>query len=176
MPVQIQKVSITHDAIIDLLISQPHLNYRQIAAEFGYTPTGIGIICRSDAFKARLEARKAELVDPLVKQSVEDRLMGLAHASIDILERRLETSDDPKLALATLEAAQKGAGFGARQSNVLSQTNYIAFLPGPAQSSNEWASKFAPRTLTVDASIVDAPSEQLPSEPSHGRNEAQPPE
>lgn len=162
MPIQIQKVSITHDAIIDLLIAQPHLNYRQIAAQFGYTSVGIGIICRSDAFKARLEARKAELVDPLVKQTVEDRLLGLAHQSIDILERKLESSDDPKLALAALDAAQKGAGFGARNAQVLSQTNYIAMLPGPAQSSNEWASKFAPRTITVNADAIDAPSEQNP--------------
>ena len=164
MPVQIQKISVTHDAIIDLLIAQPHLNYREIAAQFGYTSVGIGIIVRSDAFKARMEARKSELVDPLIKQGVEDRLMGLAHASIDIVERKLEHSDDPKLALAALDAAQKGAGFGARNPQVLSQTNYIAMLPGPAASSAEWASKFAPRSLTVDVTTIEAPSERAHSD------------
>jgi hypothetical protein len=90
--------------------------------------------------------------------------MGLAHASIDILERKLETSDDPKLALAALDAAQKGAGFGARNPQVLSQTNYIAMLPGPAASSAEWASKFAPRSLTVDVTTIEAPSERAHSD------------
>lgn len=144
MPVQIQKVSITHDAIIDLVIARPDLNQREIAAYFNYTSVGIGIILRSDAFKARLEARKAELVDPLIKQSVEDRLTGLAHMSIDILSRKLEHSEDPKLALAALEASQKSVGFGAR--NPLVQNNqFIVHVPGPARSSGEWEQAFAPR-------------------------------
>jgi hypothetical protein len=160
MPVTIQKVSITHDAIIDLLIVRPELNQREIAAHFGYTPTGIGIICRSDAFKARLEARKAELVDPLIKQSVEDRLVGLAHQSIDILSRKLDTSEDPKLALAALDAAQKSAGYGARSSQTL-QAQFVVHLPGPAASSADWAARYqtAPRIVSVDASAVEAPSE-----------------
>lgn len=154
MPIQIQKVSITHDAIIDLLIARPHLNQREIASQFGYTSVGIGIILRSDAFKARLEARKAELVDPLVKQAVEDRLVGLAHMSLDVLEAKLETSADPKLALATLEASQKSMAFGARQ-NVTLQTQYIVHVPGPAASSADWSQKFAPRAVLARQEAVD---------------------
>lgn len=160
MPVhQNQKVSITHDAIIDVLISQPHLNQRELAGIFGYTPTGIGIIVRSDSFKARLEARKADLVDPLIKQSVDDRLNQLAHQSLDILQKKLETSDDPKLALATLEASQKSGAFGAR-GNVVMQTQFVVHVPGPAASSSDWSAKFAPRA-TPQPRLDDAPSEQV---------------
>lgn len=158
MPIQIQKVSVTHDAIIDLLIARPHLNQRQIAAEFGYTSVGIGIILRSDAFKARLEARKAELVDPLVKQTVEDRLVGLAHMSLDVLEQKLSDSADPKLALAALEAANKSAGYGARNPMTM-QTQFVVHLPGPANNSAEWQQKFAPRAVIVDPAAIEAPSE-----------------
>lgn len=159
MPIQIQKVSFTHDAIIDLLIAQPHLNQREIAAQFGYTPTGIGIIVRSDSFKARLEARKADLIDPLIKQTIEDRLMNLAHASLDVLERKLSVSDDPKLALATLEAAQKSSIFGARQ-NVTMQTQFVVHVPGPAASSSDWSQKFSPRATPMPR-LDDAPSEPV---------------
>lgn len=142
MSYEIKKVSITHDAIIDFVITQPQSTYREIAGAFGYTPEGIGIICRSDSFKARLEARKGELVDPIIKQSVEERLTGLAHASIDILQRKLATSDDPKLALAALDASTKAAGYGARSGAVGGGVTFVVQLPGPAATSQDWAAKF----------------------------------
>lgn len=150
---QLKKIGITHDSIIDFVITQPQATYREIAAAFGYTPEGIGIICRSDAFKARLEARKGELVDPIIKQSVEERLTGLAHASIDILQRKLATSDDPKLALAALDASTKAAGYGARSGAVAGGVTFVVQLPGPAATSQDWAAKFG-RPLVVD---VDTP-------------------
>lgn len=159
MPVQtVQKVSITHDAIIDLVIARPQLNYREIAGIFGYTPEGIGIIVRSDAFKARLQARKEVLTDPLIKQTVEDRLTGLAHASIDILADKLATSADPKLALATLETSLRASGLGARNGQTMN-TQFVVNLPGPAASSSSWQQAFAPRALTVDTDTIDAPRE-----------------
>jgi hypothetical protein len=157
MPVQIQKVSITHDAIIDILVARPELTQRELAAMFGYTAVGMGIIVRSDSFKARLEARKGELTDPLIKQAVEDRLVNLAHMSLDVLQRKLETSDDPKLALATLDAAQKSANFGARQS-VTMQTQFVVHVPGPAASSSDWSQKFSPRAAPPPR-LDDSPSE-----------------
>jgi hypothetical protein len=158
----IQKVSITHDAIIDFVIANPSSTYRQIAGAFGYTPEGIGIICRSDAFKARLEVRKDVLVDPIIKQSVEERLIGLAHASIDILQSKLATSEDPKLALASLDAATKAAQFGARGQPVGGGgVTFVVQLPGPATNSAEWASKFGAPVMKVveDAVLVSEPAQ-----------------
>lgn len=163
MPIQkIQKVSITHDAIIDTLVARPDLSQKALAGIFGYTQTGMGIIVRSDAFKARLEQRKAELVDPLVMQTVEDRLRGLATASIEILERKLETSEDPKLALATLEASTKAGLFGARNNVTINQTAFVVPLPGPAESSAEWAAKFAPRAVRAPVEVVEAQISEVP--------------
>lgn len=149
---QIRKVSITHDNIIDFVIARPSVTYREIAAAFDYTPEGIGIICRSDSFKARLEVRKEELVDPIIRQSVEERLVGLAHASIDILQRKLATSDDPKLALAALDAATKANQYGARGASVGAGVTFVVQLPGPAANSNEWMNKFghpAPQDMQI---------------------------
>jgi hypothetical protein len=143
------KKLITHDAIIDFVITNPASTYREIAGAFGYTPEGIGIICRSDAFKARYETRKGDLVDPIIRQSVEDRLQGLAHASIDILQRKLATSDDPKLALAALDAATKATQYGARTGQVGGAVTFVVQLPGPAVNSAEWADKFHARTVEM---------------------------
>lgn len=152
------KKLITHDAVIDFVITNPAATYREIAGAFGYTPEGIGIICRSDAFKARYEARKDALVDPIIRQSVEERLQGLAHASIDILQRKLATSDDPKLALAALDASTKAAQYGARGGAVGGAVTFVVQLPGPASNSAEWASKFHSKQLEVVQDVSPAPA------------------
>jgi hypothetical protein len=160
---QNQKVSITHDAIIDFVIARPESTYREIAGAFSYTPEGIGIICRSDSFKARLESRKEDLVDPIIRQSVEERLQGLAHASIDILQRKLATSDDPKLALAVLDSSSKASAYGARQGLPQGAVTFVVQLPGPATNSAEWHSKFghtAPQ-LTPMAEALSASDASL---------------
>lgn len=150
MSYQVQKVSITHDAIIDFVMTQPQATYREIAGAFGYTPEGIGIICRSDSFKARLEVRKGDLIDPIIRQTVEERLTGLAHASIDILQRKLATSDDPKLALASLDAATKASAYGARGGAVAGGVTFVVQLPGPAATSQDWATKFGRVAVVED--------------------------
>jgi len=154
MSYNVKKVSITHDAIIDYVMTQPQATYREIAGQFDYTPEGIGIIVRSDSFKARLEVRKADLVDPIIRQSVEERLTGLAHASIDILQRKLATSDDPKLALATLDATSRAAQYGARSGVPAGGVTFVVQLPGPASNSVEWASKFGRAPIEEAPAIV----------------------
>ena len=156
MTYQVQKVGITHDAIIDFVISQPQSTYREIAAVFGYSPEGIGVICRSDSFKARLEVRKNDLVDPIIRQNVEERLTGLAHASIDILQRKLATSDDANLALKTLDITTKmaAAQYGARNLQGPGQTTFVVHMPGPASNSVEWTSKFGKLGVVEEAVLL----------------------
>ena len=158
MTYEIKKVSITHDAIIDFVITKPQSTYREIASEFGYSPEGIGVICRSDSFRARLEVRKEELVDPIIKQSVEERLTGLAHASLDILQRKLENSEDAGLALKALDITTKmaAAQYGARNMGG-AQTTFIVHMPGPASSSAEWSAKFR----AVETEVVDVDVNEL---------------
>jgi hypothetical protein len=159
MTYEVKKVGITHDAIIDFVISQPQSTYREIAAQFQYTPEGIGVICRSDSFKARLEVRKEALVDPIIKQTVEERLTGLAHASIDILQRKLATSDDPGLALKALDVTTRmaAAQYGARTQQGLGQATFVVHMPGPASNSAEWTAKFGRAPLIEDASFKEIP-------------------
>ena len=159
MTYEVKKVSITHDAIIDFVITQPQSTYREIAQAFGYSPEGIGVICRSDSFKARLEVRKEELVDPIIKQNVEERLTGLAHASIDILQRKLATSDNPNLALKALDITTKmaAAQYGARNMAGQPQTTFVVHMPGPAANSTEWTAKFGRAPLEEVSDVTPGP-------------------
>lgn len=152
--------SITHDAIIDFVLTNPRASRKQIAEAFGYkSEQSITILINSDSFQARLQARREDLIDPLILGNVQDRLKGLADRSIEILEKKLEASADGNFALKVLEVTQRSQDYGAKNANT-QQTQFVVNLPGPASSSAEWMSKFAP----ADATILRPDAANLPSE------------
>lgn len=153
---QSPRTQITHDMIVDYILLHPDHSYKQIGASFGYSEVGIGVIVRSDAFRARFEMRKTEMVDPVVMEKIEKRLEGLAAQSLTILEGCLRTSTDPHLALKTLTETNKALGYGASKVPQV-QNNYVAFLPGPAQSSEAWQNAFGRPSIPEPApQVVDA--------------------
>ena len=113
----IAKVHYTHDAMIDMLIADPCITQNELALRFGYSAAWISQVLSSDAFKAQLAARKAELVDPAIVASMEARLKGLAMRSMEILEQKLEKAASAvpdQLALQTFALSTKALGLGAR--------------------------------------------------------------
>lgn len=122
----IGKVSYTHDAMIDLIIAQPWISQNQLAAHFGYSPAWISQVFASDAFKERLKERTKDLVDPTIRQSVEDNFQAMVLRSLDILKEKLnrpahEIPD--QLALRTLELSSRALGYGARVDPPAPQTS-----------------------------------------------------
>lgn len=137
----IKKVSYTHDAMIDLIIANPAVYHGALAAHFGYTPGWISQVLASDAFQARLAARKDELIDPAIRASIEDRMKALVFQSYEVLKKKLESpavSDD--LALGVMKAGAQALGYGARGAGptVQAQTAYVIQLPQKAASSEAW--------------------------------------
>lgn len=111
----IAKLRYTHESMVDLIIANPAISQNDLAAAFGYTPSWICQILASDAFKVRLAARSAELVDPIVRLSVKERFESLVLRSLEILAEKLNKppKDIPdNLAIRTLELASRGAGYG----------------------------------------------------------------
>ena len=109
----IQKVRYTHDAVIDLIIENPQISQNQIAATFGYTPGWLSQVMSSDAFKARLEARKDDLVDPQLRLTLNEKFSAMVSRSLDVLAEKLnEHNPDPMLALKAAELGAKSLGLG----------------------------------------------------------------
>lgn len=116
---RIQRVSYTHDAMIDLVLQNPMISQNDIADHFGYTASWVSIVFNSDAFQARLAARKTEIVDPLVRGQVEEAIKGLVSRSVEILREKLaSTNPNTDLALEVFKASTKAAGYGARTGNI----------------------------------------------------------
>lgn len=113
----IVKVRYTHEAMIDLIISNPAISQNEIAAHFGYSPSWISTVMCSDAFKVRLEERRAEIVDPFIQASIKERFEGLVNRSLEILAEKLNKPSHQipdQLVLRTLEIGSRASGYGAQ--------------------------------------------------------------
>lgn len=102
------RINYTHDAMIDLLLQEPSATQKELAEIFGYSPGWVQRIMSSDTFQARFAARKAQLVDPTIARSINERLRGVAVQSIDIVSKKLATEQSAILALEALGVATKG--------------------------------------------------------------------
>lgn len=111
------KVRYSHAAMIDAIIANPIISQNQLAAMFDYTPGWVSQILSSDSFQAALLERTAEVVDPTLRATVQERFKALVTRSMAILMEKLDrpTSSIPdQLAIRSLELGTRALGYGAR--------------------------------------------------------------
>lgn len=109
------KINYTHDAMIDMIIASPTISNTELASRFGYSGAWCSMIKSSDAFKARLAARKAELVDPTITATVQDRIKAITERSLAILAEKLEAPAahiPDNLVMRAAEFGAKSMGIG----------------------------------------------------------------
>lgn len=108
-----KRLRYSHDAMIDLIIEQPDISQNAIAAAFGYTPAWVSVIMASDAFRERFAARRTELVDPELRESIQTRFKAIVMRSQEVLLEKLAAPaaqiSDATL-LKAMELGAKGAG------------------------------------------------------------------
>jgi hypothetical protein len=77
----------------------------------------VSIVFSSDAFKNRLEERRGEVVDPVIRASLKERFEALVTRSLEVLQAKLSKPSEQvsdALALKTLELGAKALNFGAQ--------------------------------------------------------------
>ncbi len=156
----IERVKYTHDAMIDLIIANPSIQQNAIAKHFGYTVPWVSRIFNSDAFQARLAERKSDLVDPLLLMSIDDRLSVIAKRSLDIVQEKLETTQNLDAAFKAADMSLKALGYGARQANVSVQQNFVVAMPQKVENAHDWAAKHRSKgagTTAEEAIEVQSP-------------------
>ena len=124
------RVRYTHDGMIDYIIQNPGISGRELSLLSGYTQAWVSRVICSDAFQARLAARKDEMVTPGIAATIEERLKGMAMQSMDLLVEKLgavdddgESTADTATVIKAIELSTKSLGYGARQTNVAIQNN-----------------------------------------------------
>ena len=146
----IARVKYTHDALIDQIIANPAASQGELAKMFGYTQAWLSRIMNSDAFQARLAVRKADVVDPTLILSIDEKLRALASKSLDVVMDKLALTQSPDMAMKALEISSKALGYGARQQNLTVQQNFVVALPPKSASAEAWIDSHGPG-LTLDA-------------------------
>jgi hypothetical protein len=112
---QIQKIRYTHDAMIDLIIMRPTISQGELAATFGFTQGWVSQVMSTDMFKARLEQRREELVDPTVRMTLNERFEAVTRRSLEILQEKLSKDSaavPDNLVLRSIELGAKALGVG----------------------------------------------------------------
>lgn len=160
----IAEVRYSHAAMIDLIISNPAITQNELARHFNRTPGWVSLVIRSDAFQAALAERKAELIDPEIRATVEERFRAIAHESLDRILQKLTGPLPPTddFLLRSAELAKSALGYGARTPGSGSGVNVavVVKVPGPAPSAAEWSAKYS---NTGDGVVVEAPAPTSPS-------------
>lgn len=138
---RLQRVSYTHQALIDLIIEQPELTQNQLAAHFGYTPGWISNILASDAFKEAMAGRREEILDPALKATVKERFEALTIQSLMVLQRKLSQDQvSDQVALRAAELGAKALGVGGH-------------APPPAPPSTDRLERLASRLLALQTQV-----------------------
>jgi transcriptional regulator with XRE-family HTH domain len=131
----IQKLNYTHEACIDLIIANRGISQNRLAATFGYSPSWISTIMQSDAFKDRLQARIAEIVDPALTATVNQQLEGILARSMELLREKLSSPEPPdNLILRSIELSTRALGLGVKAPvvtiNNTTMNNHLDSLGG----------------------------------------------
>ena len=109
----VAKMRYTHTDIIDFIIANPSVSQGELAIRYGYTQSWISLVMSSDAFKSALAARRAEVTDPVLLASVNERFEAMTKRS---LERLMEKLDAPvvsdNIVLRAVELGAKAMGVG----------------------------------------------------------------
>jgi hypothetical protein len=151
----IARVSYTHDAMIDLILTNPAISQNAIAQHFGYKAAWVSRIFCSDAFQARLAQRKHDTIDPVIGMSMDEKIKAMASRSLDIIQDKLEQSPTLDTAFKAFEMSTKALGYGAKAANVAVQQNFIVPMPAKAASAQEWAAAHQGLAAGKPIDVVD---------------------
>lgn len=123
------KVSYTHQDMIDFIIANPQVSQGALAARYGYSQSWICQVMQSDAWQSLAAKRRAELVDPALLSTIDERFRALTVRS---LERLMEKLDAPQVSdnvvLKAVELGAKAMGVGGNAPPTAPPQDHLARL------------------------------------------------
>lgn len=150
-----------HMIIIDQLLMDPAISTTSLATVTGYSRNWLHRVMSSDAFQAKLAERQAAIIDPIIANSIKDRIQGLASRSLEIIEERME-NDDISLAnaLEVFGVASKAMGLGQQKAAPVVAQQFIVHVPPRMASATDWAALHSgrPAEIVVDPLTIDPAS------------------
>lgn len=143
----------SHKALADEMVMNPWITANELAVMFGVTPNWINRVRSSGMFREMLYARHAEVMDPILKETIEGRAESLVQRSFEILMEKISKPAEEVPDELALQAAQLGAkaigmgGFGK------------AVAPPPAPRPTDWLERAGERLRQLNSSeVIDVQS------------------
>jgi len=127
---KLAKVNYTHTDMIDFILANPGVSQGQLAIRYGYSQSWVCNVMASDAWQAAMAARRAEICDPTLVATMEERFRGITLLSLQRLQEKLEApqvSDNVVLRAVELGAKAIGVGGNAPAPQVNAQ-DHLAIL------------------------------------------------
>lgn len=153
-----KRLRYTHEDCIDFMIANPEVSQGALALRYGYSQGWMSLVINSDAFRARLAARRRELVDPTLEITLNERFNALTVKSLEVLQEKLSKPESEVPAQLALQAAALGArALGLGQA------------PAPAAPSADELSTLAERLVAFtrrskEQGVVDVQVREVPQE------------
>lgn len=113
----IQRMRPSHKELIDLIIAHPFCDGLWLSAHTGYTRSWLSTLMASDLFQAELAARREQIIDPMMKATLEEQARGLFARSIEVLREKFDQPArliSDQLALQGFSATARALGYGNR--------------------------------------------------------------
>lgn len=119
---EIQKMSITHEAILDWLVLNPERSRGECAEAFGVTEPWLSTITNSDCFQVRWRQRRM-MLDANVTKLAEAKMRGVVDKGLERLDMLVETNPDPRFVLETTDKLLARLGYGPKTAGAIAQQN-----------------------------------------------------
>lgn len=113
----VQRMRPSHREILDLIIQNPFCDGLWLSARTGYTRSWLSTLMASDLFQAELAARREEIIDPILRTTLEEQARGLFQRSIEVLREKFDqpaATISDQLALQGFSATARALGYGNR--------------------------------------------------------------
>lgn len=116
--VQIKRVSVKHDAILDYMLVNPGMKLSKVARHFDVSQAWLSVIIHSDAFQAKL-AEKDGLQYETIVIPLREQVMGVAQVGVEKLGECLENasaSSDKQFIADTTDSLLKNLGYSPKSA------------------------------------------------------------
>lgn len=139
------QLTYTHKAMIDLVLANPTMPLQDLADYFGVSMAWAKKVTMSDAFQAVLDKRREEIINPIISESVTEKIRGLTNNSLDMLNNRVELGivKTPEL----IEIARMGLtsqGLLDTSEKTINNNQFVVAMPSKVATAEAWAEQVKP--------------------------------
>lgn len=142
-----------YDSMVDFYVSNPFATLADVSRYIGHSVTWVSRIVNTDAFRAKLAAKKVESIDPMIRANLNEKLILVAQEAAKQVLEKLEKGDNPDFALQALQATAKVLALGGKKPD--SDTPPFALIiPAKVETVDAWQAQFA--KPDIEGEIVPA--------------------